>query len=599
MLFKAKEQFRANTLHSSDPWIWRCSIALLGLFVIGQLLLAFDRSPSSDDALFLSVPKNWINGYGWATSYSEKIPFNPDFTGPTALLIPAALLIKWFGNPLWIAGVTGAIINLTLLALCLHQLSLYWKRPGLATLCLVCGCIISHPTDFASLIGYYSGSLLFFLTALIAFNGHYSFYKRALCIGVLAAVALHIKWLMAPAFLLLTLLFLLHTRCQKSVSIITVLKLLITILLPVVILHGSWVFYREYELSAYSAEYLSARQQYGLDFFRYHGSGIGQWQEANDKVSYLIKNTDKNLYFVEAALAQYGIRNPLLGNAPADEHHLMAWLLFTTLITATMVLFRKTRKEPLANTAWFTLTLTATILAYLIWFSTFSMAMSAGHFYFPVQWLLWLALLQLSQIKHLEMPAPTVAIALGVLISTAVLMPAQSRNEIFLQDRTHIPSGKPLYQATDFIQRHTFHAPLAGCGYGGYPRHLEYLLPSSQNFRDCLDLIEDHVDLVQNHYQWSRPLDFNIVISLHSIGFSTASSIVLEACKSNVLYKNSDVMIIQCDFSDLKKIDLDTLMTEIFSNRKWYKTRLSSKPSTRPTAHIPAQYQNVSLHQSE
>lgn len=599
MLFKAKEQFRTNTVFRIDQWIWRCSIALLVLFGIGQVLLAFDRSPSSDDALFLSVPKNWINGYGWATSYSEKIPFNPDFTGPTALLIPAALLMTWFGNPLWIAGITGAIVNLTLLALCLHQLSLYWKRPGLATLCLVCGCIISHPTDFASLIGYYSGSLLFFLTALVAFNRCYSLYKRAICIGVLAAVALHIKWLMAPAFFLLTLLFLLHALSQKPVSVVTALKLLITILVPVAILHGCWFFYREHELSAYSAEYLSVRQQYGLDFFRYHGSGIGQWQEASNKFLYLLKNTDKNLYFVEEALVQYGIRNPFLGNAPADEHHVIAWLLVAALTTATIVLFQKTRTEPTANTVWFSMTLTATTLAYLIWFSIFSMAMSAGHFYFPVQWLLWVTLLHLSQIKRFEAPVYTAAMALGVIVTTVSLMPTQSRNEIFLQDRTHTPDDKSLYQAADFIQHHTFHAPLAGCGYGGYPRHLEYLLPASQNFHDCLDLIEDHINLAEDHYQWSSPLDFNIVISLQSIGFSTASSTVLEACKSNVLYQNSDVLIVQCRFTDLQKIDLDALMTEIISNRKWYKTRLSNKLSTKPTAHFPVQYQNTSLHQNE
>ncbi|HSC75921.1 MAG TPA: hypothetical protein VLB90_06780, partial [Pseudomonadales bacterium] len=137
---------------------------------ICQLLLAFDRSPTSDDALVMSVPKNWINGYGWATSYSEKIPFNPDFTGPPAMLIPTALLIKLFGNQLWAGGVTGAIINLVLLTLCLQQIRAYWQHTGLAALCLVWGCIISKPNDFATLVGYYSGSLLVLLTTLIAFN---------------------------------------------------------------------------------------------------------------------------------------------------------------------------------------------------------------------------------------------------------------------------------------------------------------------------------------------------------------------------------------------------------------------------------------------
>ncbi|HNL92105.1 MAG TPA: hypothetical protein PKH01_04310, partial [Pseudomonadales bacterium] len=58
--------FKENRCDWTIQWI---AIALLFVFAVGQLLLALDRSPSSDDALFLSVPKNWINGYGWATSY--------------------------------------------------------------------------------------------------------------------------------------------------------------------------------------------------------------------------------------------------------------------------------------------------------------------------------------------------------------------------------------------------------------------------------------------------------------------------------------------------------------------------------------------------
>ncbi|MBK8288850.1 MAG: hypothetical protein IPK95_09645 [Cellvibrionales bacterium] len=259
---------------------------------------------SSDDALFLSVPKNWINGYGWATSYSEKIPFNPDFTGPTALLIPAALLIKLFGNPLWIAGVTGAVINLALLALCMQQVRAYWRNSGIAALYLVCGCIISKPNDFASLIGYYSGSLLFLLTALLAFNPLYSTQKKALGIGLLAAIGLHIKLLLAPAFAILGFLFLLRQYAKNTISFMQSPGLLILMLLPVLLLQGSWQLYRQQSLSTYSNEYVATHQQYADNFsaFMDQESANGRnrqikhciWKEIQIKISISLKSHWQN-----------------------------------------------------------------------------------------------------------------------------------------------------------------------------------------------------------------------------------------------------------------------------------------------------------------
>lgn len=571
VLFKTREDFS-----SADQLLWRVSIALLALLGICQLLLAFDRSPSPDDALFLSVPKNWLNGYGWATSYSEKIPFNPDFTGPTALLLPAALLIQLFGNQLWIAGVTGAVINLVLLALCLQQIHSYWKNSGLAALSLVCGCIVSHPEDFASLIGYYSGSLLFFLAVLLAFNHRITTQNRSLLIGLLAALGLHIKWLMAPAFALLALLFLLHLYWQKMASGFSATKLLAFILLPIIILHGSWSLYRQHELSGYSSEFITAYKHYGDEFFHYHGSGIGQWQDAKDKVLYLEKNADKNLYFVEEALAQIDIRNPFLGNAPADEKHIVGWLLIACLISAIFFLVRRARQNANPASSWPMLVITLTVSVYLAWFVVFAMAMSPGHFYFQFQWLVWLAFLAISQsrIERSQFIQWGTA-ALLVFLSVVFLMNTEARQQVFLLDRTTVSRADAMQQAADYIRKTAFTAPLAGCGYSGYPRHIEYLLPTSQNFSDCLDLIEDHVEFNEGSYRWKSPLAFNLVFSLQSSGTNNASAMVLNQCTNKTLYRNNEVGIFSCSFADLQKLDLDMLMPEIQKTHRWYKTRIT------------------------
>ena len=91
-------------------------------FFVSSLSIAYHKAPQHDDAMFATIPKNFLNGYGWATSYGEKIPFNPDIsTGPT-LLIPAAIMIAAFGNQTWVPAMTGTLMNIALTCLVLWQL---------------------------------------------------------------------------------------------------------------------------------------------------------------------------------------------------------------------------------------------------------------------------------------------------------------------------------------------------------------------------------------------------------------------------------------------------------------------------------------------
>ncbi|HSC76768.1 MAG TPA: hypothetical protein VLB90_11095, partial [Pseudomonadales bacterium] len=390
--------------------------------------------------------------------------------------------------------------------------------------------------------------------------------RRAICIGLLAAIGLHLKWLLAPAFTVISTCFCLHLFMQKQLSFFTASKLLVLILLPVVILHGGWYLWKQQALSGYSDAYLSAYKQYGDGFFRYHGSGVGQWQDATNKAFYLSRNFNKNLYFVEESLAEYGIKNPFVGDAPADENHIIAWLLIAGLVSAVVFTLLKIRKKDTPDTNWIMLAFSLIILAYLAWFAIFSMAMSPSHFYFQNQWLLWMTLLALSQSRFAQYRfAPLLFPVLLMLLSISTFMNI---------DQIQVQKPDAMQQATNYIQKTAFATPLAGCGYSGYPRHIEYLLPNSQNFADCLDLIDDHVELQDGHYRWKSPLAFNLVFSLQSAGTNNASTIVLGQCKDNMLYRNDEVIIMSCSYADLQKIDLDLLMSEAQKTHHWYSTRI-------------------------
>lgn len=562
--------FKANR---AEALINIIALVLFIAFVIGQGILAFERSPSSDDALFLSVPKNWLNDYGWATSYSEKIPFNPDFTGPAALLLPAALLIKIFGNQWWIGGVTGWAVNLVLSALCLWQIRRYGRNPALIMLCLCGGIVAAFAQDFSSLIGYYTGSLLFLLSACVSFNKSYSIKNCALFLGIATSISLLIKPLLLPAFIWLNLVFLLSVFIQAKKLLI----LIVLLVLPSIFISSTSFLLQKNALQDYSTIYQANYQQYKQDFIHHHGSGIGQWLQAEEKLPYLFRNANKNLYFVEEGLAEFGIKNPFLGNEPADIYHIVGILYVLGLIAISIITFKKIIQcRDVSPFTWLIFSINTCILIYILWFVIFAMAMSPGHLYFPMQWSLWLLFVLAAQLLSTQCAFKNTALtSLVVLLSIGVIMEPATRKSVFLWDNNAVQKTAGLDQAIQHLTN-THASQLAGCGYNGYPRHIEYRLPTSQNFADCLDLIEDHVIRVGEHYQWKSPLAFTLVLSLQTLSFDPAVAPISAACMNNVLYRNRDILIFQCSFEDLKTINLDALMPKIDATHQWYKTRLSN-----------------------
>ncbi len=597
------------------------TVILLGWLALGCLWLGLERLPSSDDVMFLSVPKNWLTDYGWATSFSEKIPFNPDLTAGPTLLLPAALLMQVFGNTPWIAGITGALINLTLMVLCLRQIHRQWPHPAAMALIFVTLCISVKADDISSLIGYYTGSLLFFLACLLAFQSSVQPYVRAAQLGLLTALALHTKPLALPAFAALTLLFLLRVYGFQSTanlynhqqSITRLVLLLVSLATPIAILHGGWLWWQTQALATYSAEFLQARTAYGDAFFLHHGSGIHEWQLAGDKLHHITRNINRNLFHLESTLAEYHLRNPFLGSAVADEQHWVGvgWILLITTITAISARRVLRNSTSHKNTA-FNGTLAAIgliSLLYLGWFLCFAMAMSAGHAYFPVHWSLWLvALFVVAEcMNNLQQPVAMPLIGGFCFLLITFLHPV-SRNHVLFFNNNDIPDSESMMQAKRHLQQTAFQFPLAGCGYNGYPRHLEYLLPHSQNFLDCYNLIEDnavldvaayrtenHLDDIKNttmlshfyqhvtdpglqyRFTWLKPVNFTLVVSLHNLDNSLRFAPIINACRHHILYRNNDIVIMECRFEELQKnIDLNFMMSEIAINQRWYRTRLIS-----------------------
>lgn len=566
-------------------------------------------APSPDDAMFLSVPKNWLNGYGWATSYSEAIPFNPDFTAGPTLLLPAAALMTLFGNAWWIAGATGLLLNGCLLALCWWRIQRHWQYPAAMMLAFASLCIAIRPDELPTLIGYYTASLLFLLMLLIAFDPALPALHRTGITGLLTALALLTKPLALPAVLLFLMAQMLYAWRHQHTRATQLLTMLIAYALPMAALLGGWWWWRDNALAGLSPAQQTAWHDYAAAFFAQHGSGLHTWQQAQDGLQHILRNSDRNLFHIEAALAQYHLRNPFISGEAADSRHVVGilWLAFTT--GATLHYIRRAWHSPNALD-WALAALGSASLLYFIWFIGFAMAMSSGHAYFPVQWSLWLLVLTTihALCQHRSARGQLVGIVAVCTLVIGLLTPTEGRAMLGLSSASTIPTSiTPQLQARDVLLTAHVDAPLAGCGYDGYPRHLEYLLPVSQNFHDCYDMIEDHAQLdtaayyrdnglnpsttpdalahfrthvgtpgLRFHFTWKpAPINFTLVLSLPSMRSVYRLEPILQACLPHRLYINQDVVVLACRDAALKQtINLDFMMSEIAINQRWYRTRL-------------------------
>lgn len=107
---------------SPDRKSVRISTTMLALLVAaGFFMVAIgntlqDPLCCADDSYFSTAAKNFANGHGYAVSFQSPADglkvFEPAITTGPTLILPAALLIKIFGNQFWITGVSTIVVNI-------------------------------------------------------------------------------------------------------------------------------------------------------------------------------------------------------------------------------------------------------------------------------------------------------------------------------------------------------------------------------------------------------------------------------------------------------------------------------------------------------
>src|SRR5262245_42305716 len=108
----------------------RVLIAFVGLAVLVSFAQFHIRnivtgSIAYDDAVNANAAKNLAMGLGYSTSYHEIVPFDPNVTTGPIVLLPAAALMRIFGNAYWVPHLASTLSIWATLTL---VLGLHWRR---------------------------------------------------------------------------------------------------------------------------------------------------------------------------------------------------------------------------------------------------------------------------------------------------------------------------------------------------------------------------------------------------------------------------------------------------------------------------------------
>src|SRR5689334_4859689 len=145
------------------------AILTLGVFGWFHICQIVTRSIYYDDAFIAGAAKNLAFGYGYTSSYPRLLPFDPEITTGPVVILPAALLIRLFGNQYWIPNLAITLCiwsTLGTLLLLLKQ-RVVGKPKFFMTVALIGMALLALATEEFGLLGEVPASLLVIISGTL------------------------------------------------------------------------------------------------------------------------------------------------------------------------------------------------------------------------------------------------------------------------------------------------------------------------------------------------------------------------------------------------------------------------------------------------
>lgn len=189
------------------------TLLCMGIFWLGFTTIRYSIAQPlccADDAAISLVSESLSKGTGYAlplnfSGESGRFPFDPGISTGATLIIPAAIMLRVFGDHPWLPGLTSAIISLGLLLwVCGLALRRFGLRDGAAysLLALLLVYFVTSGPNFIhwhALVGEVPSALLTVCAALYLVSDEGSISSRFLP-GLLLGLAVQAKLLASLAF---------------------------------------------------------------------------------------------------------------------------------------------------------------------------------------------------------------------------------------------------------------------------------------------------------------------------------------------------------------------------------------------------------------
>lgn len=503
-------------------------IATILLFLLfGAFLLAkpFNVGISYDDGYNASVAKNIAFGIGYKTTYHSEITFNPEITTGPTLLLPAALLIKIFGNTYWVPGLTQVLVILLLLVALFVVIGKKDTRinPFVFFLLFFVGVILFSSVDtteeqfldlWVHLVGEIPISLLIIISHIVI-RDKSNQKKSTFVSGFVYGLAVITKFISLLAFagfccFLIVEFFLLNRRIQPQKIILLFFVVGFSIppisvfLLKKSLLNDPLVW--------------ETTKNYEREFIKKRESGIAQLLNADDKSELIVENAAINFSILKEKYFQN--QWPMVLAAGA----LLCFLVISTL--------RAIMKEGPSQARLCGLSLIAAALVHASWWVLLSPVGWLRHLNPAILYCLAGAAFLLSEINGVRDKA--IAVMLLLFVSYPRLQAFHYLTTINVNKNQDVQA---LLEVKDYLQG--LKGPktlLYGAGWWAN-RTLEYVMPQSGNFSDLRKISQE-------------TFDSNSIILVRDIRFWEQGKADLqyfqEYCDRNILQVKEPFIVSRC-----------------------------------------------------
>ena len=176
-------------------------LTALALFHLRQIAAA---SIHYDDAVIANVAKNLAFGFGYSTSYPQIVPFDPEASTGPVVVLPAAALVRIFGNRYWVPtfSIVACIWTSLTLVLLLLRSSLAPRDWFAITALIAFGLLLYHADEFG-LLGDVPAALLAVASTVIlcqSGRGESASLIAGLLLGLAIETKLYAALMLGPAF---------------------------------------------------------------------------------------------------------------------------------------------------------------------------------------------------------------------------------------------------------------------------------------------------------------------------------------------------------------------------------------------------------------